>query len=59
MTYAKCVDHLFLAGLSRKPEGKEKDLAKSMLGYRKGNAKEALKDVWWVVLNTNEFIFNH
>jgi hypothetical protein len=59
MNYAKCVDQLFLAGLSRKPSGKERDLAKSMLAARNGDAKEALKDVWWVVLNTNEFIFNH
>ena len=58
MNYAKCVDHLFLAGLSRKPSGKERDLAKAILNAR-GDQKEALKDVWWVVLNTNEFIFNH
>jgi hypothetical protein len=57
--FAKCVDELFLAGLTRKPSTKEKELAKSMLKARSGDAKEALKDVWWVVLNTNEFIFNH
>lgn len=59
MSFPKCVDHLFLAGLSRKPSGKERDLAKTILAARKGDAKEALKDIWWVVLNTNEFIFNH
>lgn len=57
--YNKMVEELFVKGLSRKPSGKERDLAKSMLVARKGDAKEALKDVWWVVLNTNEFIFNH
>jgi len=57
--YNKCVEELFMAGLTRKPNGKEKDLAKKMLAARRGDAKEALKDVWWVVLNTNEFIFNH
>ena len=57
--YSKCVEHLFMAGLTRKPTGPERDLAKRMLAARKGDAKEALKDVWWVVLNTNEFIFNH
>lgn len=57
--YSKCVDQLFLAGLTRKPTGPEKDLAARMLAARNGDAREALKDVWWVVLNTNEFIFNH
>jgi len=57
--YNQAVEVLFLKGLTRKPNGKEKDLAKSFLAARKGDTKEALKDVWWVVLNTNEFIFNH
>ena len=56
--YNKSVEELFIKGLSRKPNGKEKDLAKSILSAR-GSTAEALKDVWWVVLNTNEFIFNH
>ena len=56
--YNKSVEELFIKGLSRKPSGKEKDLAKSILSAR-GDTAEALKDVWWVVLNTNEFIFNH
>ena len=58
-SYTKSVDHLFMAGLMRKPSGKELSLAKSMLSARQGDVREALKDVWWVVLNTNEFIFNH
>ncbi len=53
------VEHLFLAGLSRKPNGKEKDLAKAIFRARQGDTKEALRDIWWVILNTNEFIFNH
>jgi hypothetical protein len=57
--FSKMVAHLFLAGLSRRTNGKEKDLAKSFLKARGGDQKEALRDMWWVVLNTNEFIFNH
>ena len=57
--YSKAVDHLFLAGLSRKPTSKERDLSRMMLAARQGDEKEALQDVWWVVLNTNEFILNH
>ena len=26
---------------------------------RKGDPVAALQDVWWAVLNSNEFIFNH
>jgi hypothetical protein len=58
-SFPACVEHLFLATLSRKPNGREKSMAKSFLAARKGDAKEALKDISWVLLNTNEFIFNH
>jgi len=57
--YNKSVEELFVKGLSRKPSGKEKALAKGILKARNDNVAEALKDVWWVMLNTNEFIFNH
>jgi hypothetical protein len=30
-----------------------------MFQYRGGDTMAALQDVWWVVLNSNEFIFNH
>ncbi|MFT5300074.1 MAG: hypothetical protein ACI814_000848 [Mariniblastus sp.] len=58
-SYLQCVDELFVSGLTRNSTSKEKDLAKKLLAARGGDAKEALKDVWWVVLNSNEFIFNH
>lgn len=58
-SYTQCVEHLFLAGLTRKPNTREKKMAKTFLKARNNDAKEALRDVWWVVLNTNEFIFNH
>ena len=57
--YNSSVEHLFLAMLSRKPTGREKSMATAFLGAQNGNQKEALKDVSWVLLNTNEFIFNH
>ncbi len=59
MPDAKLVEQLFLAGLARKPSAKERDLARSIFLARQGNTKEALRDIWWVILNTNEFIFNH
>ncbi|MDC0284289.1 hypothetical protein OAK85_02945, partial [Mariniblastus sp.] len=57
--YSQSVEQLFIAGLTRKPKNDEKNLAKQFLKARNGDPKEALRDVWWVILNTNEFIFNH
>jgi len=53
------VNYLFEAGLSRLPSREELKMANNFLQARKGNRAEALKDIWWVVLNSNEFIFNH
>lgn len=58
-SYNKSVEHLFMAGLTRKPSPQEKKLAAAFLAARNNDTKEALRDVWWVILNTNEFIFNH
>ncbi len=52
-------EYLFLAGLARKPSKDEVALVNSFYQARNGNIHEALKDVWWVILNSNEFIFNH
>jgi hypothetical protein len=53
------IEYLFEAGLARKPTRDEIKLANSFLTARGGNKAEALRDIWWVILNTNEFIFNH
>ena len=53
------VDHLFKAGLSRKPKRSEFRMAQQFLSYNKGNTTQTLSDLWWVILNSNEFIFNH
>ena len=53
------VDYLFMAGLGRKPNREEANLAKQLYRARSGDVREALTDLWWVVLNSNEFIFNH
>ncbi|HMO14586.1 MAG TPA: DUF1549 domain-containing protein [Pirellulaceae bacterium] len=51
--------YLFKAGLSRTPTRDELNLCEEILKINRGNQTEALKDVWWTILNTNEFIFNH
>lgn len=52
------VEHLFLAGLSRKPTRKEQDMARYIFQSNNSSA-DALAEIWWVILNSNEFIFNH
>ena len=53
------INALYLAGLARKPTASELKVASAMVGARKGNVADALQDVWWAVLNSNEFILNH
>lgn len=53
------VEHLYLAALARKPSSAELTMAKGLLGARRSDLTAALQDVWWSLLNCNEFIFNH
>jgi Protein of unknown function (DUF1549)/Protein of unknown function (DUF1553) len=59
MTNAQRIDTLYAAALARKPTSKEIKLANQMMVARKGDAISALQDIWWAVLNSNEFIINH
>jgi len=53
------VQHLFYAGLARKARPEELTAAKTLLQVRKNDAGAMLQDMWWAVLNSNEFIINH
>jgi hypothetical protein len=53
------INYLFMAALSRKPVSSETDGANELMVLRGGNSVAALQDVWWAVLNSNEFILNH
>jgi hypothetical protein len=59
LTNAAKINHLFLTTLARKPTKSEIDLANQLLVARKGNPAVALQDVFWVTLNSGEFILNH
>jgi hypothetical protein len=50
---------LYQSALARNPSTKEISAANDMLSARKGDAIGALQDIWWAVLNSNEFIINH
>jgi hypothetical protein len=53
------IRYLYQAALARPPASQEITLANALLGARKGDAVAALQDVWWAILNSNEFILNH
>jgi hypothetical protein len=59
LTNAQRIDALYTAALARKPTRKEIKIANQMMVARKGDALGALQDIWWAVLNSNEFIINH
>ena len=53
------IEYIFEAALSRGPTNREIEAANKILEWRKGDATAALQDLFWVVLNTNEFILQH
>lgn len=53
------IRHLYAASLARPPRRDELVVGNRILASRKGNVPEALQDIWWALLNSNEFIFNH
>ena len=53
------INRLYLAALGRKPSGSELKAASALVAARRGDVADALQDVWWAVLNSNEFILNH
>ncbi|MEM9585697.1 MAG: DUF1549 domain-containing protein [Planctomycetota bacterium] len=53
------VTRLFMTGLARRPTKKEMTIASQLMAAREGNPKEMLQDLWWAILNSNEFIMQH
>jgi hypothetical protein len=54
------VSQLYLAALARKPSKTElSDARKVVTELRRGDSIAAMQDIWWVLLNSNEFILNH
>ncbi len=52
------INALYLRTLARKPAAEERDTA---LKYIKevGKREEAFEDIFWALLNSTEFLFNH
>ncbi len=53
------VAHLFLAALSRAPSTKERRAALALLERDGADPTGALEDIWWALLNSNEFLLDH
>jgi hypothetical protein len=53
------IEHLFLSAVARKPNKRESDLALKLYQDHKTNPVVALQDIWWALLNSNEFILDH
>jgi len=53
------IEYLFQAAVARSPNNAELDIANKLLVARKGDAAAALQDMFWAVLNSNEFIMQH
>jgi hypothetical protein len=60
MTNEKIVEELFLAALSRHPTAPEKEkILKVLQEAGAAERRATMEDVFWAVLSTKEFLFNH
>ena len=60
MDNAEKIRYLYLAGLVAGADEAGAERSATSCWWRgKGNVGAALQDIWWAVLNTNEFILIH
>ncbi len=53
------INYLFRAAMARNATDNEYETALQLLVYNEGDGMAAVQDIWWAVLNSNEFIINH
>jgi hypothetical protein len=53
------VETLYLAAFSRQPTAEEHSEALQYLGSRSSQRRQAIEDLIWSLINSQEFIFNH
>jgi hypothetical protein len=53
------LERLFLSALSRRPTKREVASANRLLATHQGKLDAAFEDLWWALLNSNEFILDH
>jgi hypothetical protein len=53
------IDHLFLAAVARYPSANEKKLILALFAKPDVSPEQIYQDIWWALLNSNEFILDH
>jgi len=56
---SQVIDELYLKCLARKPTAAEKEKLMAFVGEKDRSDADVLNDLFWAVLNSKEFIFNH
>ena len=56
----KIIEDLYLSALSRHPTAAEKQkMLKTLAGASESDRRAVIEDVYWAVLSSREFLFNH
>lgn len=53
------IEHLFQAALARRPTSQELQAARELLTLNPNDPQIGLRDLWWALLNSNEFLLDH
>ena len=53
------IEDLYIRALSRKPNKQEMDRVLASLSATPEQEQQVLEDVFWALLNSKEYIFNH
>jgi len=59
LTDREKIMYLYRAALARLPSKKEITVCNELLASRGGDVVGSLQDIWWAVLNSNEFVLIH
>lgn len=52
------IQHLFWLGLADQPTRRQLDICQKMLDEKSSNPLAAYQDIWWIILNSREFVTN-
>ena len=53
------LDEAYIAALSRLPSAAEKEAVSQALAEAKDGSRLVMEDVYWALISSREFIFNH